>query len=131
MSKMSLKKDRTIDLYKEAGARAQFCKHVLNMTLTTMLNVLPAADADKMMRAVRKIEDVLSKTEDMMFKDHPEIGKEYLDVFYGAGPGIDGIFDSKSAKGDVTWEIRRRAKTFGEEAVKGFTDDISIGREAR
>lgn len=46
--------------------------------------VLTAADQNKLMRALKIIDDVCSTSEDNMFHDYPHLPNEYTDVFYGS-----------------------------------------------
>lgn len=76
--------DRTIDEYKLAGSQMRLIKTLGSRLAVNVSRVLPAAESDKLLRALRKIDGVCSKAEDRMFHDHPELSNDYLSVFYGA-----------------------------------------------
>ena len=81
---MHPKKYRTIDEYKLAGGEMRLFKQ-LGVTLTVNISkLLSARDTDKMLRALRMVDEICSKAEDNMFRDHPYLGDEYVDVFYGS-----------------------------------------------
>ena len=61
-------------LYKTLGSKL----------MVEISGVLSAADQDKMMRAMRRIDEVSSNAEDNMFRDFPQLSDRCIDVFYGA-----------------------------------------------
>lgn len=77
------KKERTIDLYKEAGAEMRLFRILGDILAIHISRVLSASDSDKFMRALQRIDEVRSRAEDNMFHDHPEVSNDYLNVFYG------------------------------------------------
>lgn len=80
---MYTKKDRTLDEYKRAGGEMRLFKQ-LGATLSVDISkVLSAGDTDKLLRALEKVDEICSRAEDNMFRDHPDLGSEYIDVFYG------------------------------------------------
>lgn len=81
------KKERTIDVYKQAGAEMRLFSELGGRLAIHISQVLSAPDTDKFMRALRRIDEVCSRADDNMFHDHPEISNEYMDVFYGAVSG--------------------------------------------
>ena len=81
------KQQRTMEEYMKAGAGMRLVKTLGVKVVTEVSKVVSSADADKLMRAMRKIDEVCSNAEDNMFRDHPELSNQYLDVFYGS---IDG-----------------------------------------
>lgn len=64
-------------LYKTLGTRLA----------VDISRVLSAADQDKLIRALGKIDEICSRVEDNMFHDHPQLSNQYLDVFYGSTDG--------------------------------------------
>ena len=48
-----------------------------------MSKVLPAKDADRLVVLLNKIEEIICKADDQLFRDFPGIGNEGTDVFYG------------------------------------------------
>lgn len=90
------KKERTIDVYKNAGARMRLFKTLGARLAVDISCVLSANDTEKLLRALHKIDEVCSRAEDNMFRDHPQLGDEYLDVFYGAvGIGTRNSVDAE------------------------------------
>ena len=81
------KKERTIDVYKQAGAEMRLFSELGGRLAIHISQVLSAPDTDKFMRALRRIDEVCSRADDNMFHDHPEISNEYMGVFYGAVSG--------------------------------------------
>ena len=80
---MYTKKDRTLDEYKRAGGEMRLFKQ-LGVTLAVDISkALSAGDTDKLLRALGKVDEICSRAEDNMFRDHPGIGDEHVDVFYG------------------------------------------------
>ena len=80
---MYTKKDRTLDEYKQAGAKMRLFKQ-LGVTLAVDISkALSAGDTDKLLRALEKVDEICSRAEDNMFRDHPDLGSEYINVFYG------------------------------------------------
>ena len=77
------KKERTIDLYKEAGAEMRLFRILGDILAIHISRVLSASASEKFMRALQRIDEVRSRAEDNMFHDHPDLSNEYLDVFYG------------------------------------------------
>ena len=67
----------------KAGAEMRLYKALGTKLAVDISLLIPAADTDKLLRARRKIDEVCSAAEDNMFKDHPRVSIEYLDVFYG------------------------------------------------
>ncbi len=45
--------------------------------------VLPTKDVDRLLNMMRKIDEICAKADDNMFRDHPDLSNDYLDVFYG------------------------------------------------
>ena len=80
---MLSKKERTMDRYKKAGAEMRLLKTLGGNAAVDISLVLSAADTDKFLKALRMIEEVSLRAEDNMFRDHPELPDEYVDVFFG------------------------------------------------
>ena len=74
---------RTIEKYKLAGAETRLFKALCARLAVDVGGVLSNSDMDKLIRAIDRIHEVCSRAEDSMFRDHPEVSNEYLDVFYG------------------------------------------------
>lgn len=108
MAKILPKKQRTLDVYKRTGAKMRLCKEVAVQTVCALSGVLTSGDLAKANRALSLLQEVCSEAEDRMFQDHPYIGNEYVNVFYGALSG--------SPASALDGEIRELAKDF----VDGF-----------
>ena len=78
------KKERTLELYLKAGAEMRLLKTLGGKAAVDVSGVISAADADKLMKALRMIEDVSFAAENNMFRDHPGIASIYTDVFFGS-----------------------------------------------
>lgn len=77
------RKERTIEVYKNVGAQMRLFKTMGSKLAVDISHVLSANDTDMFLRALHKIDEVCSRAEDNMFRDHPKISDEYLSVFYG------------------------------------------------
>jgi len=77
------KKYRTKETYMDAGAAMRLLKAAGSKVADEVGKVLSAKDNDKLLKALRVIDEVCSKAEDSMFSDHPELTDDALDVFYG------------------------------------------------
>lgn len=73
--------------------------------------VLSASDQDMMLRALDKIDLACSRAEDNMFRDHPELSDQYVDVFYG---GTDS-----RPRNELDAEMIRRAREAADELFAG------------
>ena len=80
---MLQKKRRTVDTYMKAGAKMRLFKTLGTRMVVDISRVLSASDTQKLMRALDKVDEICSKAEDNMFRDHPELPNMYIDVFYG------------------------------------------------
>ena len=110
---MDKKQNRTIELYKEIGARSRLIKIFLGDFLINAQHVLYATEQDKLMyKDIKHIELLISTMEDRMFQDHPELGHDYTNVFYG---GMDNY------PNDVGDEIK--------EKMKAIVTDLIIRKE--
>lgn len=81
---MYRRSERTMETYMKAGAEMRLYKTLGTRLAVDISGVLSAADQDKLLRALGKIDEVCSRAEDNMFHDHPELSNEYIDVFYGS-----------------------------------------------
>jgi hypothetical protein len=81
---MERKIDRTIEKYERAGAMMRLYKTLGTKLVVELSSVISAADQDKMMRAMGKIDEVCSKADNNMFTDHPQVTNDYINVFYGS-----------------------------------------------
>lgn len=88
-------------LFKTLGARM----------ITDISAVLSAQDQDKLMRAMDKIGEVCSHAEDNMFRDHPELSNNYVDVFYGSTDG--------GPRNDVDRRVLEMAREAADELFEG------------
>ena len=77
------KNERTMDTYMEAGAYARLLSVIGTKAVVEMSKVLPAKDADRLVVLLNKIEEIICKADDQLFRDFPGIGNEGTDVFYG------------------------------------------------
>ena len=80
---MLKKNERTMDTYMEAGAYARLLSVIGTKAVVEMSKVLPAKDSDKFVVLLNRIDEIISKADDQLFKDFPGIGNEGTDVFYG------------------------------------------------
>ena len=80
---MLRKSERTMDVYKKLGAEMRLLKNLGTTVAVEVSKVLSAKDTDKLLKALYTIDSVCSQTEDNMFSDHPELGGEAVDIFYG------------------------------------------------
>ena len=81
---MLKKTERTQERYMKAGAEMRLFKTLGSKLVCDISCVLSAPDQDMMLRALDKIDQVCSRAEDNMFRDHPYLPDEYVDVFYGS-----------------------------------------------
>lgn len=51
--------------------------------ITDTGSILLKTQQDKLMRAMDKVSQLCSVAEENMFKDYPDLSKDYIDVFYG------------------------------------------------
>lgn len=82
--RMYRKSERTVELYKSIGAKVRLLNDLLSDAEVAMSQVLPAAEADRMILKMDKIiGEATSHCENQMYKDHPELDNRHNDVFYG------------------------------------------------
>ena len=77
------KNERTLEQYLEAGAYARLLSDIGAKAAVTLSKVLPAKDSDKLVRLLNKIDEVISRADDQLFRDFPQLGHEGTAVFYG------------------------------------------------
>ena len=80
---MMAKKNRTIEVYRRAGAGMRLLKTVVGQVLMDISGVISSVDQDRFSRAIGLIQQVGSHAEDNMFHDFPELPNDFIDVFYG------------------------------------------------
>ena len=80
---MIQKNKRTVDTYMKVGAKMRLFKTLGTKMTVEISRVLSASDTHKLMRALDKVDEICSRAEDNMFRDHPDLSDQYLDVFYG------------------------------------------------
>ena len=81
---MIQKNRRIVDTYMKVGAKMRLFKTLGTKMTVEISRVLSASDTKKLMRALDKVDEICSRAEDNMFRDHPDLSDEYLDVFYGS-----------------------------------------------
>ena len=79
---MISKKQRTLDLYMQAGAEMRLLKTLASKLSIDISQFVYRRDWDKFERALRIIDEVCSKAEDNMFADYPDLTNDYIHVFY-------------------------------------------------
>lgn len=83
MAKMNSKKNRTIEVYMDAGAKARLLKTIWNKFYIAISKNTPANELHKLDTARKTIEHIISDAEDRMFREYPDLPREYINVFYG------------------------------------------------
>ena len=68
----------------KVGAKMRLFKTLGTKMTVEISRVLSASDTKKLMRALDKVDEICSRVEDNMFRDHPDLSDDYLDVFYGS-----------------------------------------------
>lgn len=81
---MLKKYERTIDTYMKAGAKMRLFKTLGTKLYVDISRVISASDRQKLARALGSVDEICSRAEDNMFRDHPGLSAEYIDVFYGS-----------------------------------------------
>lgn len=67
----------------KAGAEMRLLKSLSARLITDTGSILLKTQQDKLMIAMDKVSQLCSVAEENMFKDYPDLGKDYIDVFYG------------------------------------------------
>lgn len=81
---MDSKKKRTLEEYRYVGAQMRIFKHLVASLSESAHGVAGAVDNKRLKRAVDDINEICFNLDEKMFKDFPELGDDYLKVFYGA-----------------------------------------------
>lgn len=84
--------ERTLEIYMKAGAKMRLYKTLGAKLFTDISKVLSRQDQEILLKAMGRIDRICSRADDNMFRDHPHLSGEYIDVFYGstdAGPHND------------------------------------------
>jgi hypothetical protein len=97
---MVTKSERTMELYKQVGAEARLLKALLTTFAVDSSKITYAKDSDRLSKNIREIEEMISGMEDQMFRDHPSLSNEYINVFYGT------VSEEKQPLNSVDKEIR-------------------------
>lgn len=80
---MDRQKDRTIEVYKCAGAKMRIVKQLGAVLLRDMQGMVSDKDYEKVKNALGKINQVSAYASTHMFVDFPDLDKQYDNVFYG------------------------------------------------
>ena len=81
---MLTKSNRTIDVYKNAGAAARLCKAVMATAVADLSDVLDARERERLCRAQMMLSLACDEANMRMFNDFPDMDLNHLDIFYGA-----------------------------------------------
>lgn len=73
-----------VEKYMKAGASFRLMKVIIMELHVKMSQYFSAADRRQFDKAMKAINEICSDLDDRMFKDHPELSSDYLDVFYGS-----------------------------------------------
>ncbi len=111
---MLIKKERTLARYMRAGALMRLYKTLGAKMLVCAGGVLSKSDSKKIMNVMEKIDAVCSNAEENMFRDHPGLPRDYIDVFYGS--------TAIEARNDVEREVLRIAREAADELFDGESD---------
>lgn len=79
-----MKRTRTIEDYKRAGAWMRLLKTVLAEAHVSCGDVMSKNDCVMFDTVTKKVNLICSRAEDNMFKDLPGISNDALDIFYGS-----------------------------------------------
>ena len=109
---------RTLEMYKNIGAKARLLKWILRNLEVHSSNILYAKDNDRFAKARHTIDCLISQMEDQMFKDYPELGHDYINVFYGDLIYVDG----KPSFGIN--EVDDEVMSIAMEIVKGLVNEL-------
>lgn len=81
---MIRKSERTIEKYMRSGAQMRLFKTLGLQVVVDVSSILSAQQQDKLLKALKIIDEVCCAADDNMFCDHPYLTNEYTDVFYGS-----------------------------------------------
>ena len=107
---MNKKRNRTMDTYLKAGALMRLYKTIGAKVYATVGSVVSAADRAKLLWAARGIDAVCSNAEENMFRDHPHLPEQYVDVFYGT--------TEQEPRNDVDKAVLAMAREIADEVTK-------------
>ena len=107
MARIYPKKDRTLEHYKQVGARVRLSKAAAVNAAAALGTVLTSDEYAKVRRALALFDEAVSKANDRMFRNHPWIsGRDFTKVFYGCLGG-----ETVSATDE---EVRRLAREYAD-----------------
>lgn len=106
MAKILPKKERTLETYMRTGAQVRLCKNAAVNAAVALGGVLKADEYAKVSRALSLLDEAVCLADDRLFRDNPEIGSDYTNVFYGHLGG-----DPRSP---VDEEVRRLAREYAD-----------------
>ena len=106
MARILPKKERTLETYKQVGAEVRLMKAVTVKAACSLGGVLTSDEYAKVSRALSLLDEAVSRADDRLFRDHPDIADEYTSVFYGhlGGAPISPLDE----------EMHRRAKEYAD-----------------
>ena len=113
-------RNRSLDMYKLAGAEARLIKTLFSRFAVDCGNIVPAFYCAKLNTARRHLDEFISNAEDCMYRDFKDLGSPYINVFYGA-------IDNECTTNEIDKEVRSIAiglledlkdKCMEEQAVK-------------
>lgn len=96
------KNERTMEAYVEAGACARLLTEAGTKAAVSLSKILPAKDSDRIVALLARIEEVISRADDQLFRDYPGLGHEGTCVFYGPL--------SEEPESELDEEVLRKAK---------------------
>ena len=77
------KKHATMEAYKRAGAEIRLMKQLGAKLFSDASRILDISERNRLERAWDIIGDLSDRAEKHMFKHHPELDENHIDVFYG------------------------------------------------
>ena len=80
---MKNRKAIPVEQYMKAGAMFRLTKELLMKLYAEKSPFFSAADRRRFDKALKAVNEVCSAADGRMFKEHPELSNDYLDVFYG------------------------------------------------
>lgn len=97
--------NRTLEMYKKVGAEARLLKEIFHHFDVDGSNISPDTISGKLFTIDKKLSQLISDMEDLMFHDFPrQLDNDYTHVFYGS---LDPMYKSRS---EVDREIRDISK---------------------
>lgn len=112
---MTNKSEKSLDNYKLVGAEMRLLKEVIVRTYVDAYTLLPASERNKLYRAMSTINEICSRTEDRMYMAYPDIGHDYVDVFYGD-------LQTKP-RTEVDAEVMKLARSIANKILQGAPED--------